>query len=107
MSEHEKIAEMEFYDTPEEVDRAYRAQRALSLKYGIIFFAVTLAIPFLSKTAEWWFGKWIWGGFTLNYLVVALLYHVFYWLLGYFYVQQANALEDELLGGREREVKKG
>lgn len=97
--------EMEFVDTPEEVDRAYRAQLKLAVTYGVVFFISVLLIPFLSGTAEWWYGKEIWGGFTLNYLVVALLFHVFYIALAYFFVKQANALEDKLLGGQE-EVKK-
>ncbi|MEN3042321.1 MAG: hypothetical protein ABDH59_03335 [Fervidobacterium sp.] len=97
--------EVEFVDTPEEVDRAYRAQLKLAVTYGIVFFVSVLLIPFLSGSAEWWYGKPIWGGFTLNYLVVAVLFHVFYVILGYFYVKQANALEDKLLGGEE-EVRK-
>lgn len=106
MSAEEKKDEIEFYDTPEEVDRCFRAQRRLSFTYGAIFFASVLIIPFLSGTAEWWYGKEIWGGFTLNYLVVAVLYLVFCVLLAFSYAYRANALEDELLGGREREVKK-
>lgn len=98
--------EMEFVDTPEEVDRAYRAQLKLSVTYGIVFFASVLLIPFLSGTAEWWYGRKIWGGFTLNYLVVAIIFHVFYALLGFFYAKQANALEDKLLGGKDKEVMK-
>lgn len=100
--------EIEFYDTPEEVERCFRAQRKLSFTYGAIFFASVLLIPFLSGTAEWWYGKEIWGGFTLNYLVVAVLFHIFYFLLGYFYAKQANALEDKLLGlgDKESEVNK-
>lgn len=97
---------MEFVDTPEEVDRAYRAQLKLSVTYGIVFFASVLLIPFLSGTAEWWYGRKIWGGFTLNYLVVAIIFHVFYALLGFFYAKQANALEDKLLGGKDKEVMK-
>jgi uncharacterized membrane protein (DUF485 family) len=98
--------EIEFIDTPEEVDRCYRAQLKLSITYGIIFFVSVLLIPYLSITSEWWYGKKIWGGFTLNYLVVALLFHIFYVLLAYFYVKQANALEDKLLGFKEGEVTK-
>jgi uncharacterized membrane protein (DUF485 family) len=99
--------ELEFVDTPEEVDRHFRAQLKLSITYGIIFFISVLLIPFLSITAEWWYGREIWGGFTPNYLVVALLFNIFYVLLGYFYARQANALEDKLMGSGKKEVKEG
>ncbi len=106
MSATEAREETNFYDTPEEVEACFKAQRKLSLTYGAIFFASVLIIPFLSGTAEWWYGKEIWGGFTLNYLVVALIYHIFYFLLGLAYAYQANNLEDRLLGSKEREVEK-
>lgn len=104
MADQTAPKDVEFYDTPEEVERSFRAQRKLSLTYGIVFFASVLLIPFLSWKAEWWYGKPIWGGFTLNYLVVAVLFHIFYFLLGLAYALQANKLEDELLGQSDREV---
>lgn len=103
MSDQAVTQDQEFFDTPEEVERSFRAQRKLALIYGGIFFATVLLIPYLTVNAEWWYGKPIWGGFTWNYLVVALLYHVFYFLLGLSYALQANKLEEELLGSRERE----
>lgn len=108
MVSEEKNTEIEFYDTPESVERCFRAQRKLAFTYGAIFFASVLLIPFLSGTSEWWYGKEIFGGFTLNYLVVAIFFHVFYVLLGYFYAKQANDLEDKILGSedKKREVKK-
>lgn len=93
-----KDQHVEEVDTIEEVDRCFQAQRRLSFTYGAIFFIVTLSIPLLSVTSDSWNNTKIWGGFTLNYLVVALLYHVFYWALGLAYTLQANRLEDELLG---------
>jgi uncharacterized membrane protein (DUF485 family) len=104
MAEDTMAQELEFHDTPEEVERCFRAQRALALKFGSVFFASVLLIPFLSWKAEWWYGREIWGGFTWNWLVVAVLYHVFYFLLGYVYAKKANQLEDELLGQRDKEV---
>ncbi len=90
--------EIDFHDTAEEVERAFRAQRRLSFTYGAIFFTTILLIPILSYTSPWWYAKPIWGGFTWNYLVVAVLYHVFYFAMGWMYVRQANALDDELFG---------
>lgn len=94
---NEKKNNLEYYDTPEAVDRAFRAQRKLSFTYGAVFFVIVLLIPLLSSTSEWWYGKEIWGGFTWNYLVVALLFHVVYFALGYSYAIKANKLEEELI----------
>lgn len=89
------------FDTVAEVDACYRAQRRLSFTYGGIFLAITLTIPLLTATAPAWNNQPVWGGFTLNYLVVAILYHVAYVLLGLAYTIQANRLEDEILGSRD------
>ncbi len=88
----------EEFDTIEEVDAVFRAQRRLSLTYGLVFFLVTLTIPVLSVTSPWWVNQPIWGGFTLNYLLVAVLYQAFYLLIAVAYTLQANRLEEELLG---------
>ncbi len=96
----------EFHETPEMVDMSFRAHRKLSFTYGAIFFASVLLIPFLSSTAEWWYSKTIWGGFTLNYLVVALLFHILYFAMGLSFARQANKLEDKLINGNGNEVAK-
>jgi hypothetical protein len=85
-------------DTIESVDVVFRAQRKLSFSYGIVFFVVTLAIPAMSVWLEgWWVGDYaIWGGFTLNYLFVSLLYYLFLWGLSYTYIKKADALDDRL-----------
>ncbi|XEC96737.1 hypothetical protein AB6A23_09500 [Paenibacillus tarimensis] len=79
-----------------EVEKTYRAQRKLSFTYGSVFFAVTLLIPFLSGTAEWWYGKPFLFGFTFNLLTSLLLFYVFYWILALFFVKKANKLDDDL-----------
>lgn len=82
-------------DTVETVDAVFREQRKLSFTYGAIFFAVTLAIPTLTVTSEWWYagtGK----GFTPNYFVVSLLYYVFLWVMAWTYSKQADKLDEKL-----------
>lgn len=91
---------IEEYDTPEEVEAVFRAQRRLSLLYGGLFLAVTLTIPILHSTWDYWVGEPVWGGFTLAYLVVSFLYPTFYILLGLAYTLRANRLEEDLLGRR-------
>lgn len=83
-------------DTMETVDKVFKAQRKLSFTYGAIFFAVTLMIPALSVSSEWWYGSRIWGGFTPNYLVVSLLYYFFLWGMAWTYSKQADKLDDKL-----------
>lgn len=92
----------EEFDTIEEVDWLFRHQRRLSFTYGAIFFLVTLSIPYLSITSPYWYGTPIWGGFTLNYLVVAVLYHLFYFVLGLLYAIQANRVEQEMFATLDR-----
>lgn len=83
-------------DTIESVDLVFRAQRKLSFTYGAIFFAVTLFIPASSVWWSSWYAVPIWGGFTLNYLVVSLLYYVFLWTMAWTYSKQADKLDDTL-----------
>lgn len=80
----------------EMVERSFLAQRKLSFSFGFYFFLVTLLIPFLSISAEWWYAKPLVGGFTLNFWTTLFLFHVFYWVLAYFFVQKANKLDDQL-----------
>ncbi len=97
-------------DTMDTVDTVFEMQRKLSFTYGAIFFAVTLAIPALTVTSEWWYGKTIWGGFTLNYLVVSLLYYAFLWGMAWTYSKQADKLDEKLMhlaDEAEAEIKGG
>lgn len=80
----------------EMVEKSFLAQRKLSFSFGFYFFLVTLLIPFLSITSEWWYAKPLVGGFTLNFWTTLFLFHIFYWALAYFFVQKANRLDDEL-----------
>lgn len=86
------------FDTPEEVAAAFRAKRRLSFRYGGLFLLVTLAIPVLHITWSGWTTTVAWGGFTVAYLSVHLLYPLFYILLALAYTVQVNRLEEELLG---------
>jgi uncharacterized membrane protein (DUF485 family) len=74
----------------------FRAQRKLSFTYGAVFFAVTLALPLLGVTSEWWWKTEILGGFTWNYLVVSLLYYIFLWTMAWTYSKRADKLDENL-----------
>lgn len=84
-------------DTIESVDVVFKAQRKLSFSYGAVFFAVTLAIPAASVLWESWYATPIWGGFTANYLFVALVYYVFLWTMAWTYSKQADRLDERLM----------
>ncbi len=87
----------EHVDTIESVDTVFRAQRKLSFTYGAVFFAVTLAIPAASVWWKGWYATPIWGGFTLNYLFVSLIYFVFLWVMAWTYSKQADKLDETLM----------
>lgn len=82
------------------VEQSFQAQKKLSFSYGAVFFFVTLLIPFLGGTAEWWYGKPLIGGLTLNFWTTLLLFHIFYWLLAYVFVQKANKLDESIKKGK-------
>lgn len=83
-------------DTIASVDTVFRAQRKLSFTYGAIFFGVTLFIPAASVWWKTWYAVPVWGGFTLNYLFVSLLYYVFLWAMAWTYSKQADKLDERL-----------
>ena len=82
-----------------QVEQSFQAQKRLSFRFGAVFFFVTLLIPFLNGTAEWWYGTPIFAGLTLNFWTTILLFHIFYWLLAYFFVKRANKLDDDIRKG--------
>ncbi|CAM4331296.1 DUF485 domain-containing protein [Paenibacillus tarimensis] len=79
-----------------QVDQSYKQQRKLSFSFGTVFFVVTLMIPFLSGTAEWWYGRPFLAGLSLNFWTTVLLFHLFYWVLAYLFVRRANQLDEKL-----------
>lgn len=87
----------EHIDTIETVDRVFVEQRRLSFTYGAVFFGVTLAIPAMSVWVPAWYSTPIWGGFTLNYLIVSLIYFVFLWAMAWTYSKQADKLDEKLM----------
>lgn len=79
-----------------EVEKSFSAQKKLSFTFGAYFFLITLLIPFLSITSEWWYATPIVGGLSLNFWTTLLLFHIVYWLMAFVFVKKANKL-DEIL----------
>ncbi len=83
-------------DTIESVDVVFREQRKLSFTFAAVFFIVTLSIPVMTIWWKAWYATPIWGGFTMNYLVVSLLYYFFLWMLSFTYIKKADKLDANL-----------
>lgn len=83
-------------DTIENVDVVFRRQRKLSFSFGAVFFIVTLMLPVFTVWWPWWWDVELWGGFTMNYLVVSLFYFVFLWVMAWTYSSMADKLDLEL-----------
>ncbi len=85
------------FDTPEEVEAVFRAQRRLSLRYALLFFIVTLLLPVLHVVWEAWVTRPLWGGLTPAFIAATILYPAFCLLLAAAYTMRANRLEEDLL----------
>lgn len=96
-SENRYIQHGDHIDTIETVDRVFKEQRRLSFTYGAVFFAVTLAVPAMSAWLPAWYDTPIWGGFTMNYLFVSLIYFFFLWAMAWMYSKQADKLDLNLM----------
>ncbi len=85
------------FDTPEEVEAVFRAQRRLTLRYALLFFLGTLVLPILHVVWEAWVTRPVWGGLTPAFIAATILYPAFCLLLAAAYTMQANRLEEDLL----------
>ena len=86
----------EHVDTIENVNQVFLRQRRLSFSFGAVFFAVTLLIPAFTIWWPWWWDVTFWGGFTMNYFIVCLLYFVFLWVMAWVYSAMADKLDEKL-----------
>lgn len=92
----------EAYATPAEVQAVVRAQRRLRFRYGLVFFAGTVATPLLLALGQAWTQQRSLGGIPLGYLALAIFYPAFYISLAVAYKLQAGRLKQELLKPGER-----
>lgn len=86
------------FDTPEEVDAVFRAQRRLSVGHGLLFFAVTALLPVLHVAWPAWTTTAVWGGLTPAFVAATVLYPLFCIVLAASYTMRANRLDEDLLG---------
>ena len=92
------------FDSIEEVDAVARSVRRVAIEYALVFLALVLAVPVLSKLSTWWFARPLWGGLTLNFLAVIVFLHVVFIVIGIAYSRFADHIEDEMLGRPEEKT---
>lgn len=86
------------FDTPEEVDALFRAQRRISVGHAALFLAGTLLLPLLQAVWPAWIALPLWGGLTPAFLAATVLYPLFTILLAASYTMRANRLDEDFLG---------
>ncbi len=86
------------FDTPEEVDAVFRAQRRLSVGHGLLFLLGTALLPVLHVVWPAWTTNPVWGGLTPAFIAATLLYPLFCIVLAASYTMRANRLDEDLLG---------
>jgi uncharacterized membrane protein (DUF485 family) len=86
------------FDTPEEVDALFRAQRRLSVNHALLFFAGTLLLPVVQAVWPAWTTREVWGGLTPAFIAATVLYPLFCIVLAASYTMRANRLDEDFLG---------
>lgn len=92
------------YDTPAEVDATFRTQRRVAVGYFLVFLSVTIAVPTLTLVLDWWSSGRLLGGFSPNFLMVAVGLYAFFFLLAVAAATLATAVEDRMLGGSSQSL---
>ncbi|WP_205745631.1 hypothetical protein [Egibacter rhizosphaerae] len=87
------------HDTPAEVDAAFRTQRRIAIGYGTVFVVLTLAVPALGLTVDWWVESSLVEGFSPHFLMAAVGLYVVFFLIAAAAATLASTVEDRMLGG--------
>lgn len=85
------------FDSPAEVDAAFRTQRRIAVGYFLVFLGGMLLIPLGTAAAEWWPGSRI-SGWATGFVVVGAGLYVFFFVLGLGAASLANGVEQRMLG---------
>lgn len=78
------------------VKRIMRRQAALSLRIAAVFVLVLLAIPLLNLFAPGLMGMRV-GGFTLTWLLLAVLFYPLTWILSRWFVRASDRIEADIV----------
>jgi uncharacterized membrane protein len=89
------------YDSPAEVDAAFRTQRRIAVGYFLVFLVVTLGAPALTLVLDWWSAGRVIGGMSPNFAMAAVGLYLFFFALAVAAATLSNAVEERMLGGPE------
>jgi hypothetical protein len=87
------------FDTPSEVDAAFRTQRRAAVGYFVLFLLGAFAMPALTVTVAWWSESRLIGGMSPGFVMAAGGLYLFFFLVAVAAASLANAIEDAMLGG--------
>lgn len=81
-----------------------RRQAALSLKISAVFIAVLLGLPLLNALAPELMAMRV-GGFTLTWLLLAVLFYPLTWVLSRWFVSASDRIESEIVRDEKVEAR--
>ncbi|MDV6012574.1 hypothetical protein F8178_08825 [Haloechinothrix sp. LS1_15] len=88
---------------PAEVDATFRTLRRVAFGYFTVFLVVVAAVPVLTLALDWWSQGRLIGGMSPSFAMAAFGLYVFFFVLAIAAATLANAVEDRMLGGPERD----
>lgn len=100
--EEEPAAGDEF-DSPAEVDAAFRTQRRIAVGYFVVFICGVVLIPVGTVAAEWWPGGRL-SSWATGFVVAGAGLYVFFFVLGLSAASLANGVERRMLGAQRDEA---
>lgn len=88
------------FDSPTEVDAAFRTQRRAAIGYFVLFALGTFAMPALTVALPWWSQARLFGGMSPAFVMAAGGLYVLFFVVALAAALLANGVEDAMLGGR-------
>ena len=85
------------FDSPAEVDAAFRTQRRIAVAYFVVFVGGVLLIPLGTVAAMWWPGGRL-SSWATGFAVAGAGLYVFFFVLGLGAASLANGVERRMLG---------
>lgn len=91
------------FDSPTEVDAAFRTQRRAAIGYFVLFALGTFAMPALTVALPWWSQARLVGGMSPAFVMAAVGLYVLFFVVALAAALLANGVEDAMLGGRDEQ----